>query len=94
MSRYSAIDHMVPIQCCGRDEHGREVLGTPVCVMVHIRQPAGDEKNIHMSVVCPFNTGGHGQRCKASHPSVDKVGNGIPCPYSIDIPYVIDQLSY
>lgn len=36
-------------------------------------------------VKCKYNTGGHGQRCKASHPDTDKVGEGIICPYSFDI---------
>ncbi|MFH0779786.1 MAG: hypothetical protein V1928_02900 [Parcubacteria group bacterium] len=42
------------------------------------------------NVTCPFNTGSHGQRCKASHPSCedhDPNGEKIGCPYSFDYPY-------
>ena len=32
-----------------------------------------------VSVECPYNTGGHGQRCMASHPGYEKLGDGVPC---------------
>lgn len=41
-------------------------------------------------VDCPYNTGGHGQRCKASHPHSDKFEEGVHCPYSFDLPYAFD----
>ena len=79
------------IKCKGRDAEKKEVLTKSVGVKVKIDQANGDEKNISLSVKCKYNTGGHGQRCKASHPYVDKVGEGIICPYSVDIPYAFDN---
>jgi len=42
-------------------------------------------------VNCIHNTGGHGDRCKASHPDKDKFGKRIWCPYSFDFPYVLES---
>lgn len=77
------------IMCKGRDASYKETLPKEIPVTVYVRLRE-DQKTIAMSVDCPHNTGGHGQRCKASHPGVDKVGDGILCPYSADIPRVID----
>lgn len=77
------------IRCLGRSAKGTPALHTPVDVKITINQHA---ETITLSVKCPHNTGGHGQRCKASHPpGVDKVGQGVTCPYSLDIPYYHDQ---
>ncbi|MBS3107835.1 hypothetical protein J4468_02860 [Candidatus Woesearchaeota archaeon] len=88
-----AIDEYVtqtyPIECKGRNEVGDEVLDTPVSVKVKIDKSMGSNM-ISSNVECPYNTGGHGQRCKASHPQVDKVGKGVGCPYSFDIPYALE----
>ncbi len=84
------IEQNFPIQCIGRDKSGKEVLSEAVDVEVRIyKRP--DSNMISSSVKCPYNTGGSGQRCKASHPEVDKVGDGINCPYSFDIPYALDN---
>lgn len=73
------------IVCKGRDASGQEVLQEPVAVDFLVRV-LENRMTVAMSVNCPHNTGGHGQRCKASHPSVDKVGEeGISCPYAIDL---------
>jgi len=85
-----SIIKVFPIRCLGRDASGNEVLSESVVVRVEVSQAKGDEKNISLSVQCPHNTGGHGQRCKASHPNTDKVGKGVGCPYSVDIPYALD----
>ncbi|MBR9705816.1 hypothetical protein GOV14_02155 [Candidatus Pacearchaeota archaeon] len=76
------------VKCKGRDEQRNEVLEEAVKVTVNVT-PSG-ESILSSSVECQYNTGSHGQRCKASHPEVDKQGKGIICPYSIDIPYAID----
>ena len=78
------------IQCKGRDADRNEVLEKAVNVLLAIRR-MGDGKSISISVNdCPHNTGSHGHRCKASHPSQDKIGEGIPCGYAVDLPHVID----
>ncbi len=78
------------IQCRGRDSAGKEVLQNPVDVSVKISK-SPDSNDISSMVECPHNTGGHGQRCKASHPpGVDKVGEGVGCPYSFDVPYALE----
>ncbi len=88
-----AIDEYVtqtyPIGCKGRNEVGDEVLDTPVSVNIEIHKGPGSNM-ISSNVECPYNTGGHGQRCKASHPQVDKIGEGVGCPYSFDIPYALE----
>jgi len=79
-----------PIECKGRDSRGREVLDKPVSANVKISKSPGSNELTSL-VECCYNTGGHGQRCKASHPDVDKVGEGIGCPYSFDVPYAFDK---
>ena len=69
------------VSCSGRDAEGQEILVTPVSARVKVRL-LEDGKTIDVGVECPHNTGGHGERCKASHPGQDKVGEGIRCPYA------------
>lgn len=84
------IEQTFSIQCKGRDKLGKEILGEPVDVKIKISNYRGS--NIISSIVsCLYNTGGHGQRCKASHPNADKVSEGIICPYSFDIPYALEK---
>ncbi len=78
------------VQCKGRDADRNEVLERAISVLLAIRR-LGDGKTISISVnECPYNTGSHGHRCKASHPGQDKVGRGVSCPYSLDLPYAMD----
>lgn len=90
MAKGKYIEQIFSVSCSGRDARGNEVLQIPVAVSVRVGQSAG-EKNIRVSVECLFNTGGHGQRCRASHPKVDKVGSGVGCPYVLDIPYALEK---
>lgn len=76
------------ILCYGRDFNGSPVLNEPVTADVIVSQSV--EYAISLDVKCMYNTGGHRQRCKASHPEVDKIDEGI-CPYAIDIPYALDK---
>lgn len=78
-------EKMVDVQCKGRGREARPVFDQPINVSVRLSQ-CGDIISVNPQH-CPFNTGGHGQRCKASHPDQDKVGIGIGCPYSFDYPY-------
>lgn len=90
MAKDAFLSMTFPIQCLGRNASRKKVLSEPVAVKVWVHQSLGDEKNISLSVECPYNTGGHNDRCKASHPNVDKVGKGVGCPYCVDIPYALD----
>ena len=82
--------HNFTVICKGRDKYRKEVLEEGVEVTVTMFQGYGS--NIISSSVndCPYNTGAHGQRCKASHPEQDKVGEGVGCPYSFDAPYAFE----
>ena len=84
------VEQTYSIECKGRNEKGQEVLSSPVEVNVKILKTA-HSNDLSSLVECPYNTGSHGQRCKASHPYVDKVGDGVPCPYSFDIPYAFEK---
>ena len=79
-----------PIECKGRNLLRKDVLSEPVRVLVEIFK-SPDSNTISSNVECPYNIGGHGDRCKASHPEVDKKEVGVSCPYSFDIPYAIDK---
>lgn len=75
------------VECKGRNEHVLEVLAEPVRVKVTVLH---EGNRISTSVECPYNTGSHGYRCKASHPDHDKVGIGVRCAYTVDLPLVLD----
>ncbi len=77
------------IKCMGRKERGFPALEEPVDVRVDVYQQT-DSDSLHISVDCVHNTGSHGQRCMASYPGQEKVGEGVRCPYSVDIPYYHD----
>jgi hypothetical protein len=80
-----------PVECKGRDEYGNEVLESPLDVKVEIHTRPGSNTISSSVDDCPHNVGGHGQRCKASHPDVYKIeGHGVICHYSFDIPYAFD----
>jgi len=78
------------IRCRGRDDRSDEVLDDSVKARIIIskRRRSND---ISINVDCPYNTGSHGQRCKASHLNIDKIGEGVLCPYSVDLPYAFDN---
>ena len=77
------------IECKGRNVKRQEVLKEPVNVRVEVWGRSNSD-TIEINVHCPHNTEGHGQRCKASHPGRDKVGKGIHCAYSLDLPHAMD----
>ena len=73
------------LKCFGRDENNKKALKESVDVLVQVYKSPGSNM-ISSNVTCPYNTGGHGQRCKASHPTVDKIyGKEVYCPYAFDI---------
>ena len=81
------------VLCKGRNSARKELLAEAVRVDIHARLQE-NEKSIAMHVNCPHNTGGHGQRCKASHPGQDKVGEGVHCAYSLDLPHAMDVAKF
>ncbi|HJX06177.1 MAG TPA: hypothetical protein VJ461_05690 [Candidatus Nanoarchaeia archaeon] len=86
----SYVDVVFPIECKGRDANGKDVLKNPVKALAKIYKRPGSSE-LSSLVECQYNTGGHGHRCKASQPEADKVGEGVTCPYSFDIPHVVDN---
>jgi hypothetical protein len=78
---------LIPIECHGIGKDGQEILAKPVKLNIVIRKnPDGNEISVNPKK-CRHNTGGHGQRCKASHPYIDKGGEDFFCPYAFDYPY-------
>jgi hypothetical protein len=78
-----------PIKCRGRDYDGKEVLKKPTDVKVKIsKSPAGPY--ISLDVECSYNTGGHGQRCGVPDQDREKIGEGVFCVYSLDLPHAMD----
>jgi hypothetical protein len=74
-------------ECKGRDAAGQEVLSSAVPVLLYFEQC--DSRGVFQtSVKCQYITGGHGQRCFASHPGKEKVGPGVRCPYVTSVGWV------
>lgn len=91
MSDPRYVQRLVTIQCRGYNERGEPSLDSPVSAVIDIHRSPGCDSISVGPESCPHNTGGHGQRCKASHPpGVDKVGDGVTCPFSFDWPYVTE----
>ena len=84
------IEKKYSIECKGRNSKGEETLVDPVPVEVKVYK-IPDSNRILSLVKCPYNTGSHGQRCNASHPELDKDGEGVNCPYSFDIPSDLEK---
>lgn len=91
MSDPRYVQRLVVVQCRGYDDRGRPALEIPVSATIDIHRSPGCDSIGVGPKACPHNTGGHGQRCKASHPpGVDKVGEGVLCPFAFDWPYVTE----
>jgi hypothetical protein len=72
---------------------GEQVLDKPIEVEINLhRRP--DSGDCCCDVKCPHNTGGHGQRCMASHPWTEKEGDGVFCPFAFDYPYVLEVIGW
>ena len=73
--------------CKGRNYAGNEVFDVPVNMSIVVSSSTSREE-VHVEARCLYNTGGHGQRCKAAHPHISKVeGREVTCPYSFDLPF-------
>lgn len=86
--------HTIPMTCFGRNSEGKNALSVAVGFDLIITQPEGDCQSISVSAEkCPCITGSDKQRCRASYPDgVDKIGAGIICPYTLNIPGGVDYL--
>jgi hypothetical protein len=84
------------IDCFGVDAAGKDVLEEPLLSLIMQVSKRQDSDLVCVDLLdCPYNTGGHGQRCKASHPEVDKLGEGVSCPFSMDFrvsPFLAKEL--
>jgi hypothetical protein len=88
------IERIVKVKCYGRTLIGKPALTEPVEVDVRLyRSPDTDTCCCDVNG-CPHNTGGHGQRCKASHQGTDKVGDGVLCPFAFDYPYALKSIGW
>lgn len=87
------LKNLVEINCRGRGPNGQEVPDVSIKVTIELSKPYNKKPNdiLVEPKDCPFLTGGHRERCKASHPDQDKVGDGVSCPYSFDYPYVSEN---
>ena len=79
--------------CSGRNPIGEPTLPEPIEVEVKLFRSPGSSMCC-CGVECPHNTGGHGQRCMASHPWTEKEGDGVLCPFAFDYPYVLKDLGW
>jgi hypothetical protein len=76
------VEQKFPIECKGRDSKGNRVLEKPTKADVFIHKRSGS--NIISSIVeCPYISGGHGEKCRASN-------DNAYCPYAFDIPYALE----
>jgi hypothetical protein len=64
------------VNCRGVDANGKPCFSKPIVVSLSL---VVYHCGWDASVECPYNTGSHGQRCRASHPGHEKLGEGVPC---------------
>ena len=82
---------IVEIRCRGIDKDGVVALQDAILVRIRLIKSPGARSGL-ISVGpegCPHNTGDHGQRCKASHPTMNKISDedDVFCPFSFDLPF-------
>ena len=73
------------MKCRGIDASDHPALSDPITIRIEIQKSPGVH-SIDINPLCPYNVGWHGQRCKASHPKIDKRkdGRSIYCKYRFD----------
>ena len=77
----------VHIRCGGRGPTGVEVFSPQIDVTIEVSKKRGiDYVNVQPKNCC-HSVDDHAQRCKASHPDQDRVGDGVLCPFSFDYPH-------
>lgn len=89
------IERIVRVVCRGRTWTGEPALAEPVEANVRLGRDMGWSMPACCCYVsCPHNTGGNGQGCGASHPSSDKEGEGVLCPFAFDYPYALKSIGW
>ena len=88
MAMDTPVEGRARFECFGVDAEGKNVLSSPEAVAVDFVQREGNTTSFTGNVRCSYIAGGHGQRCRASHPDSAKVGDGVSCPFTFDYPYV------
>lgn len=89
MEKSTCANVTVRFPCQGRKPDGSSALQEGVAAEARMSlSPVS--RIISCNVECTHNTGGHGQRCMASHPGTEKLGKGVLCPFSFDYPYVLE----
>jgi hypothetical protein len=82
--------HRFTFRCHGRDAEGNETLDEPVPVVLEFYQNPL-KSSFTSQVQCQFVTGGHAQRCRASHQDYEdcnKHGQKVYCPYVTSLGWV------
>lgn len=81
------VEQVFTVQCKGRDREQKEVfVDKPFTAEVRAHQRP-DSSMICLDVACLYICGAHGGECSASKKKND-LGH---CPYSIDLPWAIDN---
>ncbi|MFH1065228.1 MAG: hypothetical protein V1734_01855 [Nanoarchaeota archaeon] len=81
------VEQVFKVQCRGRDREQKEVfVDKPFTAEVRAHQRPGTHL-ICLDVTCLYQCGAHGGECSASKKKND-LGH---CPYSIDLPWAIDN---
>jgi hypothetical protein len=88
MHKEHAASFEVIFDCCGRTSCGQAALTKPIEVTATVSKLRGTDVITCSVDRCSFNTGSHGQRCRASHPGHEKLGDGVLCPFAFDYPCV------
>lgn len=80
-----ATESIFKIKCKGRNKEHKEVLKTPVELVVVMKKPSEDSNTIQVDARCAFIGGAHGGECRATKEQ------NVRCVYSVDLPYAFDQ---
>ncbi len=85
----------IEFKCSGRDSKQKEILGKSDILVVAgaqitFREMCRGDLWITITINCPYNCGGHGDCCSLGEKCSPSRGQGV-CPYSVDLPYAIDN---
>ncbi|MDD4878005.1 MAG: hypothetical protein PHO02_03140 [Candidatus Nanoarchaeia archaeon] len=84
------VEQVFKIECEGRDGRQNPCLDSPVPVEVTARQLTGGAM-ISLIVKCPYLCGKDKNNCRAMNTQGIFLPNMAICPYSLNLPYKIDN---